>query len=446
MRGPARGDAAEAGMTLVELMLLTAIISVVCYTFTRFITSTRQASVRQEGAGELLQRDLRSVTNLRAGLQGCVELVANYGDSTGDAMLPLHNMVLASVNASASLPTAGTGCPGPVAFSAWPTVEDANEVDTNGPSDPGAIQWGDEIMYVAELNPVTFTAYYDPSGSNWVVVGSDDKGTTTNAEILSVQRLQFVYDYLSWDTRTAVAGSGHGLRLTEWRSQPLIDYTSLNSLTDSPGTYGGNTCCPRMAAACQYLTSTGYTMAFNPANVTLTSNCSTCFYPLQPESSVYSPGVPIALPTSLLMYSWAYLDDFDLVQSYGAKPGVDLGRINRADGNSSGQTSAPGGYSIALDTSGASTSTSVISLQGPGNPLQVPVYAEANYTMPTSAGSMGGTGFPAGFEVAIDGTDNSREIFLRLVMLASNAGTLSPGVFQAQDETSEISVATQSDF
>jgi hypothetical protein len=237
-----------------------------------------------------------------------------------------------------------------------------------------------------------------------------------------------------------------GLRLTEWRSQPLIDYTSLSSLTDSPGTYSGNVCCPRLAAACQYLTSTGYTMAFNPANVTLTSACSSCFYPLQPESSVYSPGVPEAMPATLPMYSWAYLDDFDLVQSYGAKPNVDLGRINRANGNSGGQTSAPGGYSIALDTSGTSTSTSVISLQGPGGPLQVPDYAVANYTMPTSAGSMGGTGFPAGFEVAIDGADNSREIFLRVAMLASNAGTLTPGVFQAQDETTEMSVATQSDF
>jgi type II secretory pathway pseudopilin PulG len=444
MSAPARGDS-QGGMTLIELLLLTAIISVACYSFTRFIVSTRQATARQEGAGELLQRELRSVTNLRAGLAGCVELIANYGDSTGDALLPLHSMVVASVNASAASPTAGQGCPGPVAFSGWPTVEDANEVDTNGPTDPGATQWGDEIMYVAELNPVTFTAYYGQSGSIWVPVGSSS-GNTTNAEVLSVQRLQFVYDYLSWDTRTTVSGSGEGLRLTEWRSQPVIDYTSLSSLTDSPGTYTGNVCCPRLAAACQYLTSTGYTVAFNPDNVTLTSTCSSCFYPLQPESSVYSPGVPEALPTTLAMYSWAYLDDFDLVQSYGAKPGVDLGRINRANGNASGQTSAPGGYSVSLNTTGASTSTSVKSLQGPGTPLLVPAYAEANYAMPATAGSLGGTGFPAGFEVAIDGADNSREIFLRLVMLASNAGTLSPGVFQALQETSEMSVATQSDF
>jgi hypothetical protein len=200
-----------------------------------------------------------------------------------------------------------------------------------------------------------------------------------------------------------------------------------------------------MAAACQYLTSTGYTMAFNPANVTLTSNCSTCFYNIT-ETNVYGSGVPEALPATLPMYSWAYMDDFDLVQSYGAKPNVDLGRINRANGNSSGQTAASGGYSVALNSSGASTSTSVISLQGPGGALLVPAYAVANYTMPASAGALGGAGFPAGFEVAIDGTDNSREIFLRLVMLVSNAGTVSPGVFQALQETSEISVATQSDF
>jgi type II secretory pathway pseudopilin PulG len=444
---PARGDKSQSGMTMVELLLLTAIMSLACYSFTRFIQSTRQAAGRQDAAGELLQRNLRTVTNLRAGLQGCVELLANYGDSTGDALLPLHSMILASVSASASTPSTALGAPYPVSFSGWPTVETASEVDMVGPSDPGAVVWGDEIMYVAELNPITFTAYYTQSGSNWIV-GTASSNTSTNAEVLSVQRLQFVYDYLSWDSRTWVAGSGRGLRLTEWRSQPVIDYSSLSSLTDAPGTYTSSACCPRLAAACAYLTSAGYTMAYQPSNATMTSNCSTCFYPLSPESAVAGSGAtPIALPATLPMYSWAYLDDYDLVQSYGAKPNVDLGRISRADGNSGGQTSAPGGYSVALDTSTTASSTSVIGLQGPGGPLQVPAYAQAGYVLPTAdGGPQGGTGFPGGFEVAIDGQVGSREIYMRVVLLASNGGTNTYSNFQALPESTEISVAPQSDF
>src|ERR1700677_3335921 len=269
MSGRGRGRS-QSGMTMIELLILTAIMSLACYSFTRFIQSTRQAAGRQDAAAELLQRSLRSVTNMRTGLQGCVELIANYGDGTGSALLPLHTMVENSVIASASLPTAALGAPAPVAFSGWPTVETANEVDMVGPSDPGAIVWGNEIMYVAELNPVTFTAYYTQSGANWVVSVASSL-TTTVGEIVTVRRFQFVYDYLSADPHTTVPGSGTGLRLTEWRSQPVIDYSSLSSLTDSPSTYTGNTCCPRLAATCAYLNSAGYTWAFEPANTTLTT-------------------------------------------------------------------------------------------------------------------------------------------------------------------------------
>jgi type II secretory pathway pseudopilin PulG len=424
-------------MTMIELLILTAIMSLACYSFTRFIQSTRQAAGRQDAAAELLQRNLRSVTNLRAGLQGCVELIANYGDGTGNALLPLHTMVKNSAIASASLPTAALGAPAPVAFSGWPTVETANEVDMVGPTDPGATVWGNEIMYVAELNPITFTAYYTQSGVNWVVSVASSL-TTTSAEIVTVRRFQFVYDYLSSDPHTTVPSSGQGLRLTEWRSQPVIDYSSLSSLTDSPSTYSGNSCCPRLAATCAYLTSAGYTMAFEPANTTLTATCSTCFYPLTPENLVAGSGAtPITLPTTIPMYSWAYLDDYDLVQSYGAKPNVDYGRISRADGYASGQTSAPSAYSVAFNTSTTASSTSVVGLQGPGGLLSVPAYADTGYA---------GTGFPAGFEVAIDGQVGSREIYMRLVLMASNMGTGNAGIFQALPESSEISVAPQSDF
>jgi prepilin-type N-terminal cleavage/methylation domain-containing protein len=448
MSGPARGGAAQSGMTLVEVLLVLALITIASYTFTNWINKTRQQTERQVAASEMLQRDLRTITNLRAGLQGCAELIMNYGvgDNTGDAMLPLHSLVVDSVIAStvksASNPIPA---PGPVGFSGWATVSVTGQVDMNGPLDANAIVWGDEIMYVAELNPVTFTAYYSESGSTWSPAGVGT-GTSTNAEIVSIDRLQFVYDYLTWDTRTAVAGSGEGLRLVEWRSQPVIEYSSLNGLTDTPSVYPGvSTCCPRLMASCQYLTSTGYTLAYNPANATLTAACSSCFYSLTPEADVAND-IPISSPGDLAMGSWAYLDDFDEIASFSAKPGVNLGRIARANGGAGGQEAGSASYSIALNATGQSTSTTVVGLQGDGVPLMVPAYAVLNYAIPESLGGGGGIGFPAGFEVAVAGQANSREIYLRLVYLASNGGTYSPGTFQALSETSEISVDPLFDF
>jgi hypothetical protein len=144
------------------------------------------------------------------------------------------------------------------------------------------------------------------------------------------------------------------------------------------------------------------------------------------------------------MGSWAYLDDFDAIASYAVKAGVNLGRISRSSGEDSGETSANSGYSIAFNVTGTvSTSTSVVALQSPSGLLAVPAYAVTNYAMPDS---MGGTGFPAGFEVTIDGPPNSREIVMRLVMMVSNFGNVKAGTLQANAQLSEISVDPQSDF
>jgi len=444
-----RGKAGQGGMTFVELMVLVALLGMLSYSMSRFIISTRYAASRQDAAAEMLQRDLRSLSNLRAGLQGCVEILADYGDATGDVMKPIHTMLLDSVAASESVTTV-VGPPAPVAFSSWPTVETAPEVDMTDAA--GDTSWGNEIMYVAELNPITFTAYYTYSAGAWSYVTSPTSSTYTNesadAEVLSVMRLQFVYDYLAKDPHSVVPGSGEGLRLVEWRSQPVIDYTSLNTLSDTPGTYSagthGDSCCPRLEAACQYLNANGYTVAFNPLDVTLSAG-EACFFPMA-EANIVGTGISEPLPTTVAMYSWAYLDDYDLIQSFGARPGVDLGRVTRADGYAGGQTASPTMYSVALnDNTGVASYTNytVKGLQGAGSAAPVPAYAQANYT---DEDGFGGIGFPAGFEVGIAGQVNSREIVMRLTLMASNAGTNSPGVFQALAETSEISVATQADY
>ena len=429
MRTPARGGAAQDGMTVAELMITVAMVSISIFVFSKFILSTRRASSRQEASGELLQRNLRTISNLRAGLQGCVELITNYGDSTANGMQNLHAIVANSVASAAASPG---GPPRPVGFSTWPTAEVGAMVDLSQDA-AGAAAWGDEIMYVAELNSISYTAYYTETGGAppWHVGGSSVT-TTTSAEVVNLSRLQFVYDYLAWDTGTAIAGKGMGLRLVEWRSQPFINYNSLTSFVDLTAT-----CCPRLTSACGYLTSSSYALTFNPFNATMTSNC---FYPLTPVSAIDTP-ITLATNSSLVMgtYSWAYLDDYDVIQSFSARPGVDIGRVFRANGGSGGQISGKSDYSVAFNTISPTTypSTSVLSLDGPGAGLNVPQYA--------SMASLG-TGFPMGFEVGIAGQAGSREVFLRLVLMASNAGTYTAGHFQALQETTEISVAPQADF
>jgi hypothetical protein len=140
------------------------------------------------------------------------------------------------------------------------------------------------------------------------------------------------------------------------------------------------------------------------------------------------------------MGSWAWLDDFDGVQDYAVKAGVNMGQISRAYGHSGGQVAAPAAYSIAYNTiagSGSSASSPTVILQGPGGLLTVPNWAEMIPSLP---------GYPAGFEVAIDGQVGAREVFLRTVMMALNAGTTKAGTFQGLDQTTEISFAPSYDW
>lgn len=431
MSGAGSKQSSQQGLTLVELLFLIALTTVAISVFSRFILGTRQATARQEASGELLQRGMRITTNLRSGLQAAELIIANNSDLTANALGGLHGIVYNSVVAS--------GAPVPVSFSVWPTVVNETMIDLS--QDAGASNWGNEIMYVAELNPITFTAYYnEPSGNTPWVVGQAITPTGTSAEIVSVPRFQFVYDYLSWDTGTALAGKGMGLRLTEWRSQPYINETALFSFVDVSLTASGY---PRLSASCAYLSQTGYTLAFAANNVTETTTCTTCFYPLvatsNPSPVTYTPILP--------MYSWANMDDYDMVQSFAAKPmsGGGIGGVHLANGDSGGRTSAPGTYSIAFnDVAGsggfsAASGPYVNALQGPGGALTVPQYSLLNY---------GGSypGFPAGFEISVGGAVSSREIFMRVVLMASNAGTEHVGTFQAFQETSEISIAPQNDW
>jgi hypothetical protein len=432
MRTAPGKPSSQDGLTLVELLFLIAMTTVAISVFSRFILGTRNATARQEASGELMQRGMRISTNLRSGLQGAELIIANYADNPpGGNLATLHGIVYSSVIAS--------GAPAPVTFSCWPTVVNEGMVDLS--QDAGAVDWGNEIMYVSELNPITFTAQYnEPNGNTPWVVGPSTTPIATSAEVVSVPRYQFVYDYLSWDTGTALAGKGMALRLTEWRSQPYINYSSLFSFVDVSLSAQGY---PRLSASCAYLTQSGYTLAFAAGNVTATTNCGTCFYPLVaagvPSPITYTPVLP--------MYSWANMDDYDVVQSFAAKPlpGNGLGAVHLANGDAGGRTAAPGTYSIAFNDVASSGGFSaangpfVTGLQGPGGALTVPQYALLNY---------GGAhpGFPAGFEISVGGGVSSREIFMRVVLMASNAGTESNGTFQAFQENSEISVATQNDW
>src|SRR5690606_22256096 len=94
--------------------------------------------------------------------------------------------------------------------------------------------WGNELLYLANLQPVTLTVRY---GTHLTAV----------AEVLSVDRAQFVYTY---PALVRVAGLGMGLRLVEWRSQP---FALFGSLSESSG--------ERLTKTCEALLSMGYLWA-----------------------------------------------------------------------------------------------------------------------------------------------------------------------------------------
>ena len=375
----------QRGTTMVELMFTLAMFGLLLGVVVRFVFNGRASMTRAENASELLSRATLISANLRGGLQTTNTLLCNYAANTPD-FSGLRGIVKASALAG--------NAPDPVTFSTEPTVMEVGKPDLTGPSGISSSSWGDEIMYIATLNPVTFTVVYGVTG------------TTTPGESVSVNRVQLVYVYLSRDpaSRIPVANMGAGgLRLTEWRSQPMVSYEDLNAFSDNPPYY-------RLTSSCAKLMTMGYSTAFDISHA---NDTTTSFYRISATAALKLS--PTAAPTTIAQSSWAYVDDYSYQENYKVQAGKDFGRISRQ--GSSGRSSGPSTYVMAfntLTTSAAHPDVAVNGLMAPGagiTGLQVPAYAQTD---------LGGSafGFPGGFEITVVGKPHARIFFARTVLMA----------------------------
>jgi Tfp pilus assembly protein PilE len=396
----------QGGYSLVELMFVVGIAGIAIASIVRFSFRSRIALSRQEVATDLYNTNARIGSNLREDLQSAALLLANYNGS--HSMTALMQVVRASV-------TAG-GAPAPVAFTLPATVNSMNDPDLTGTA---ASTWGNELMYIAQLSPITFTV------QDVVAYG----GSTTTSSSFAVERFQFVYDYLTNANTAIIPDLGRSLRLVQWRSAPILDWRSVD-LTNSGRTSMG------FNEACGTVMARGYSLALDPNN---TQAITTAFYLVVSPTTAGNPYtvVPVTgtggtLPQS----SWAYMDDYDALQSFNARPNVNKGQVSNSGGF--GFISSPYTKSIAYNTLGTG-SPRVNGLDSPGKMLTVPLYAQADLSV---AGFGGGLGFPGGFEVAIMGPTYQRQIYIRRVVMSSSA--TKPGgsakTYMAHEATDEVTI------
>ncbi|HXC64130.1 MAG TPA: type II secretion system protein, partial [bacterium] len=309
----------QRGYSLVELMFVVGIAGIAISSIVRFTFQSRMDLSRQEVATDLYNTNARIGSNLREDLQSAQFILANYSTANMTALM-------AVVRAST---TAG-GAPAPVAFTMPPVVTTMNDPDLTGTA---AATWGDELMYVAQLSPVTFTVQ-DP-----VAWG----GCTCTSSTLAVERFQFVYDYLTNANTATIPDLGRSLRMVQWRSAPFFDLGSIDPTKSGRSPLA-------ISETVATVMAMGYTTALDIFN---TQAITTAFYTLVSPSSgpIYTTTPVTSAMTTLPQSSWAYMDDYDSLQAYKTRAGVNRGQISNSGGF--GSIAAPYTKSIAYNTTGA---------------------------------------------------------------------------------------------
>ena len=419
----------QGGTTLAELMFVLAISGFVIVAVARFVFSSRQGALRQENSRDLLSINQRMGNNIRSSLSPSSILLGSYPavDFSG-----LQSMISAGITNSAA-----AGVPQKVSFSNWPIVADGKP-ELDGPTSTAAVNFGNELSFVAVVGSVTFTAIVRrPCASctaqstpvttpnpAYTPFASTTPNTSDIAEPYNVERVQFVNLYLTQDLKKRVNGLPGTLRVVEWRSKPYVSYTNLTEL------YSG----PQLLTTCKILSQRGYDYAIDLSRL---NDIENAFYKINTSGVILDNTV--AAPAFLPMHSWSYLEDYDMVHSFNPLPNKVIGKVSRY-GATSASLAGASDYSIAYNTLSPSVNpfTKVNGLFGSGGDIQVPAFAQLD---------KGGAkiGFPGGFEVAIIGRSGARQVMIRRVLMAASGAYPKGGPknFQANEYIDYITVNSE---
>lgn len=389
----------QDGTSLMELMFVLAMTAVTLTTLVRFIMRSRGDMSRVECTTALHYANHRINDNLNATMNSALVYVADYGGAPD--MSSLHTIMYNSVSASATAPP-------PVTFSAQPIVQNANmPVFSPGSASDMAPYVGNELYMEVSIAPVTFTVCLSnttTAATITSILSSPCTGTSIGYT-MSIDRVQFVSEYLAKKPGPSMKNGLPPLRLVEWRSRPYVRYNSLSEMAQTGGTL--------MTATCQALTSLGYNLAIGDSVSDTAQN-----YISFNSSAAFSGG---SAPATFPEASWAYVDEFNLTQVYkGLSTTATAGRV-RTDRTFAGYV-APATFSFAYNSR---TSTAVpspqVSFTGAsrnGGQLAVPAIAQID---------RGGPGFPGGFEVLIVGRPGAREVLVQYTDMMNASDSVSRG-------------------
>lgn len=390
----ARDPHRQGGYTLLELMFVVAISGIVISSIVRFAFQTHAGLSHAELAMDLAHRNGRIAANIQTSVHSAIIL---YPDPQGDPNITaMRSLVQQSVTI--------TGAPAPVNFTAPAVIAGLREPNLAG----GDVNWGNELMFLANLGPYSFTASYS------AILG----------EQVTINRYQMVYIYLAMVPGTAFGASGPILRLVEWRSKPLVSAVQITGFTNN---YSNGMV--RLSATCSTLQAAGYNLAIDISNPALPP--ATAFYTIVSPSAAVAgqmliPGINGSLPEE----SWAYLDEFDGAQNQVVRIG-DHHRVG--SGANFGSVVGPYNISMAYDDVSPSTGSQykVLGLVGPGGPITVPLYGQVDRAVP---------GFPGGFEVTVVGSSSAREVYVHQVMMGVSGDIRMPfRTYQAHEISYDLS-------
>ena len=206
----------EKGFTLIELMLVVAIMDIITPAITFIFLKSQQGMAADEMHGQLKSANEQAMDQVHERLSTGARIFVNDG---------FGSLLLNQVNRS--------GAPAPVTQSQLPQVQ-PNDSLSAGVSGFVAADIGNEIFFAANDSTQTIvnstnqatTIYPCPATFTNLV----DSSAVAHTVVLNLFR--FYYYYLTPVNSHGPAGVTT-YQLVEWQSQPFADYNELNGISDA---------------------------------------------------------------------------------------------------------------------------------------------------------------------------------------------------------------------
>jgi prepilin-type N-terminal cleavage/methylation domain-containing protein len=242
---------AASGMTLVEVMMTLAILSIIVVALVPLIQTSTRALTEFEARSSL---DAESQKAMNRMTQVLTESKRIFQNTAGDAGF------LAAVQLSSGAPAAMTG-------SELPTIEATGSVSPSSTSSFVADSVGNSLFFASLDLPQDLTV--------------DDASSSTQS--VRIDAYHFNYYYLAQDDGAQIGGQDR-ISIWEWRSVSYADYGEIAAVSDS--TERGN-----VVAA---LKTAGFDYAWDSS----TGTASAAFYALGSDGSLTLDSSPTILQKS----------------------------------------------------------------------------------------------------------------------------------------------------